>query len=91
MSYNENYKRNNFDTIMYSDLEHLIFAYSPEVRHLRLLELEKCFLTGGDVAENEYYAQNLRINAGFDDDDEESQWLFRPKRCFLLDSQMGLI
>ena len=62
MLHYDNYKRNSFDTIMFSDPEHMIFVYSPKVKHLRLLELEKCTLVGRDFTENEYSAQNLHMN-----------------------------
>jgi hypothetical protein len=40
MTYNyESSKFSRFDQLMYSDPEHLVFAYSPDTSHLRLLEI----------------------------------------------------
>ncbi len=91
MNHNDYHKRNSFDTIMFSDPEHMIFVYSPQVKHLRLLELEKCSLEVKDYADNEYSAENMQMHGMYNMNEEESQWLFRPKRCFLLDSQMSTV
>jgi hypothetical protein len=65
MNQNDYHKRNSFDTIMFSDPEHMIFVYSPQVKHLRLLELEKCCLEVKDYVESEYSGGDMHMHRVF--------------------------
>lgn len=62
MSYkNDESKSIRFDRLMYSEPEHLVFSYSPEAKHLRLLELEKSVKNYDNNGEADYFQHSFHL------------------------------